>query len=94
MPTRKKPRRQSPSRKRAAPLRAKSSDTRRSLAMLNGQMSTPLHVAGRVIGVYAELPLRLARCRSPFELLLEQWLLGPRLMAALQPDADTPSDRD
>jgi len=62
--------------------------------MLNGQILTPADVARRVIGVYAELPLRLARCRSPFELLLEQWLLGPRLMAALQSDADTLSDRD
>ena len=86
MPTRKSPRKQSSTpRKRAALLRAKTSDTRRSPPKVNGHTLTATDVAGRVIRVYAELPSRLAQCRSPFEILLEQWLTGPRLFAALQP---------
>jgi hypothetical protein len=42
--------------------------------------------AGRVMRIYADLPLRLARCRTPFELYLEQCLVGPRVLAALRPD--------
>jgi hypothetical protein len=55
---------------------------------------TPVQLAGRIVGVYAELPARLARCRSPFELLLEQWLIGPRLLAAFQQDPDATISRD
>ena len=86
MPNNKKPRKQSSTpRKRAAPLRAKTSDARRSRAKFHGDVSTATNVASRVIRVYTELPLRLAQCRSPFEILLEQCLIGPRLLAALQP---------
>ena len=81
----KKPRKQSTPRKRAASLRAKTSDSRRSPAKFNGHMFTATDAASRVIRVYAELPSRLAQCRSPFEILLEQCLIGPRLLAALQP---------
>jgi hypothetical protein len=87
MPAKKKNRtRTSASRKRAMPLRSGASHVRRS--PINGEMPTlviPAAAAGRVIRVYAELPARLTRSTSPFEFFLEQWLVGPRVLAALQP---------
>ena len=86
MATRKKTRKTALPRKRSASLRARTSDTRKSAPKLNAQRMMPANVVARVMRVYAELPLRLARCRTPFELHLEQCLVGPRLIAALQPD--------
>jgi hypothetical protein len=84
MPTKTKNSRKKPfPRKRAVPLRARTSDTRR-LPFVAMSMAPP-DIAARVMRVYAELPGRLARCRSPFELWVEQWLVGSRLLAALQP---------
>jgi hypothetical protein len=87
MPTKKKHRRRTPAAgKRPMPLRSMASDVRR--AAINSEMPrlvTPAEATGRAIRVYAELPARLARSRSPFEFFLEHWLVGPRVLAALQP---------
>lgn len=40
---------------------------------------------GRVVGVYLELPFRLARCITPFQVWAEQMLAGQRLLSAWQP---------
>jgi hypothetical protein len=40
-----------------------------------------LQITGRVIGAYAELPLRLARCRTPLDVWGEQMRLSQRLFS-------------
>jgi hypothetical protein len=42
-------------------------------------------VMGRLIGVYAELPARLAQCRSPMDLWLEQARFSQRVFTECQP---------
>ena len=42
-------------------------------------------VMGRLIGVYAELPARLAQCRSPMDLWLEQARFTQRVFTECQP---------
>jgi hypothetical protein len=43
-------------------------------------------VAARVFGVYAELPMRFARCRTPFEVMVEQYQTGRRFIEAFRVD--------
>ena len=40
---------------------------------------------GRMIGIYAELPARLAQCRSPMDLWLEQARFTQRVFSECQP---------
>ena len=42
-------------------------------------------VMGRLLGVYAEFPARLAQCRSPMDLWLEQARFTQRVFAECQP---------
>ena len=41
---------------------------------------------GRLMGVYAELPARLAQCRSPMDLWLEQARFTQRVFTECQPN--------
>jgi hypothetical protein len=43
-------------------------------------------VMGRLVGVYAELPARLAQCRSPMDLWLEQARFTQRVFTECQPN--------
>jgi hypothetical protein len=40
---------------------------------------------GRLMGVYAELPARLAQCQSPMDLWLEQARFTQRVFTECQP---------
>jgi hypothetical protein len=46
---------------------------------------TMLGIMGRVMGIYAELPARLAQCRSPMDLWLEQARFTQRVFSECQP---------
>jgi hypothetical protein len=54
-----------------------------------------LDYMGRVMGAYAELPVRLAQCRSPMDLWLEQTRFAQRIFSAYQstPPSERPSAR-
>jgi hypothetical protein len=84
---RKKPRKKTSVRtKSRAALKAKDRFVRRELQRRNGRSEEALITAdnpfGRVVGVYLELPFRLARCVTPFQVWTEQLLAGQKLLSA------------
>jgi len=57
----------------------------RPSARLEGALMKADNPFGRVVGVYLELPLRLARCVTQFQVWAEQMWAGQRLLSAWQP---------
>ena len=51
---------------------------------------TMIALMGRVMGAYAEFPARLARCRSPMDIWLEQARLVQRVLSESTAPADRP----
>jgi hypothetical protein len=79
-----------PNRKvKTAPLRSaagylrKSRKTRHAGSVLAASPS-PAVAMSRVVGLCAEMPLRIAHCKSPFDVWLENLRFGQRLLAAWQ----------
>jgi len=75
--------------RRVAALKAQDQFVRRepshSGARSEGALMRADNPFGRVVGVYLELPLRLARCVTPFQVWAEQMWAGQRLLSAWQP---------
>jgi hypothetical protein len=86
---RKKPRKKTSVRakRRAAPLKAQDQFVERGPPHRRGHPDEALADTpfGRVVGVYLELPFRLARCVTPFQVWAEQMLAGQRLLSAWRP---------
>jgi hypothetical protein len=87
---RKKPRKKTSVRakRRAAPLKAQSQFVRREHSQGNGQAEEalmPPNPFWRVVGVYLELPFRLAKCTTPFQVWAEQMRASQQLLSAWQP---------
>ena len=87
---RKKPRKKTSVRtKSRAALKAQNQFVRRGLQRRKRRSEVALMTAdnpfGRMAGVYLELPFRLARCVTPFQVWTEQILAGQRLLSAWQP---------
>jgi len=86
----KKPRKKTSvrSKRRAAPLKAHSQFVRHERRRRNGQAEKslmPTNPFGRVVGVYLELPFRMARCMTPFQVWAEQMRASQELLSAWQP---------
>jgi hypothetical protein len=84
---RKKPRKKTSVRvkRRAAPLKAQGQFVRREHPHRNGEAEKAFMASnpfGRVVGVYLELPFRLARCTTPFQVWVEQMRAGQQLLSA------------
>jgi hypothetical protein len=76
--------------RRAAALKAQDQFVERGrLRRRNGHTEDAFPSAdnpfGRVVGVYLELPFRLSRCVTPFQVWAEQMLAGQRLISAWRP---------
>jgi hypothetical protein len=75
--------------RRAAPLKARTQFVRRGHQHRNGLAEKALMPAnnplGRVVGVYLELPFRIARCTTPFQVWAEQMRASQQLLSAWQP---------
>ena len=88
---RKKPRRKTSVRakRRVAALKTQDQFVRRKPAnpatRSEGAVMRADNPFGRVVGVYLELPFRLARCVTPLQVWREQMLAGQRLVSAWQP---------
>jgi len=87
---RKKPRKKTSvrSKRHAAPLKVHSQFVRREHRRRNGRRVkslTPTNPFGRVVGLYLELPFRLARCTTPFQVWAEQMRTSQELLSAWQP---------
>jgi len=88
---RKKPRRKPSTRpkRRVAALKTRDQFVRRESLRPSARPEAALmrgdNPFGRVVGVYLELPFRLARCVTPFQVWAEQMLAGQRLLSALRP---------
>jgi hypothetical protein len=88
---RKKPRRKASTRpkRRVAALEAQHQFERREALRPSARPEAALMRAdnplGRVVGVYLELPFRLVRCVTPFQVWREHLLAGQRLLSAWQP---------
>jgi hypothetical protein len=88
---RKKPRRKASvhPKRRAAALKTQDQFVRREPPRPGARSEAALMRAdnpfGRVVSVYLELPFRLARCVTPFQVWAEQMLAGQRLLSAWQP---------
>jgi hypothetical protein len=87
---RKKPRRKASTRpkRRVAALKTQHQSVRREEALRpnarsEGALMRADNPVGRLVGVYLELPFRLARCVTPFQVWAEQMLAGQRLLLAL-----------
>jgi hypothetical protein len=87
---RKKPRNKKSARtkRRAAPLKTQGQFVRRE-PRRNGKAEKTLMPPNPlgVLGVYFELPFRLARCTTPFQLWTEQLRASQQLLNAWQPRA-------
>jgi hypothetical protein len=76
------------SKRRAAPLKVHNQSVRREHRRQNGQAEKslpPPNPFGRVVGVYLELPFRLARCTTPLQIWAEQMRASQQLLSAWQP---------
>jgi hypothetical protein len=86
---RKKPRKKTSVRakRRGAVLKTQDQFVRRGLSRRCSEetLITADNPFGRVVGIYLELPFRLARCVTPFQVWSEQMLAGQRLLSAWQP---------
>jgi hypothetical protein len=87
---RKKPRRKASTRpkRRVAALEAQHQFEREALrpsARPEAALMRADNPLGRVVGVYLELPFRLVRCVTPFQVWREHLLVGQRLLSAWQP---------
>jgi hypothetical protein len=87
---RKKPRKKTSVRakRRAAPLKAQGQFVRRERPQRDGQAEKALMSPspfGRVVGIYFELPFRLARCTTPIQVWAEQMRANQQLLSAWQP---------
>jgi hypothetical protein len=86
---RKKPRKTSArTKRRAAPLKAQGQFVRRE-SLGNGKAEKALMPPNPfgVLGVFLELPFRLSRCTTPFQLWAEQMRASQQLLTAWQPRA-------
>jgi hypothetical protein len=87
---RKKPRKKTSvgSKRRVATLKAGAQFVRRERPYRDGRAekaSTPPNPFGHVVAVYLELPFRLARCTTPFQVWAEQMRASQKLLSAWQP---------
>jgi hypothetical protein len=85
---RKKPRRKTSARTkhRTAPLKTQGQFVRRE-SLRNGKAEKTLMPPNPfgILGVYLELPFRLAKCTTPFQLWAEQLRASQQLLTAWQP---------
>jgi hypothetical protein len=87
---RKKPRKKTSihAKRRAATLKTQDQFVRREHTHRIGQAERALMASsnsfGRIIAVYLELPFRLARCTTPFQLWAEQMRASQQLLSAWQ----------
>jgi hypothetical protein len=77
-----------PSKRRSAPLKVQNQFVRHQHGRPNGQAEkspTPINAFGRALGVYLELPFRMARCTTPLQVWTEQIRASQQLLSAWQP---------
>jgi len=67
--------------------RARKSSNTMPPAFTHNPASMMLGVMGRLMGVYVEFPVRLAQCRSPMDLWLEQVRFAQRIFSECQSTA-------
>ena len=76
------------SKRHAAPLNVQSQFVRHERRRRGGHAEKslmPTNLFGRVVGVYLELPFRMARCTTPFQVWAEQMRASHELLSAWQP---------
>jgi hypothetical protein len=76
------------SKRRAAPLKVHRQFLRYEQRHRHGQAEKslmPTNPFERVVGLYFELPFRMARCMTPFQVWAEQMRASQELLSAWQP---------
>jgi hypothetical protein len=84
MATKKRRKKTSVDKRRAAALKAEDQFVRRARSSRNGQAEIPPNPLWRVVGDYLDLPFRLARCTTPFQVWAEQMRASQRLLSGWQ----------